>query len=66
MSCATQDLIDEASCFACVSPGFWDLMETQLLCNWAGGVTPPVGEFDRLTEDGFIRITEAGDTRITE
>lgn len=33
----------EAQCFQCVTSGFWDLMETQLMCNWfSGGGTPPV------------------------
>lgn len=38
MSCDVQTLLDESSCFSCISPGFWDLMELQLLCNWNSNV----------------------------
>lgn len=31
--CSPQDLMNEASCFTCLSPGIWQVLELQLLCN---------------------------------
>jgi len=31
--CNVNDLMRDASCFTCLSPGIWQVLELQLLCN---------------------------------
>lgn len=59
-TCNVQTLIKNASCFACLSPGEWEVLELQLLCEILGASAAPAtftsGLFDLSNIDNDIII----------
>lgn len=58
--CDANTLLSRAKCFQCLDPGSLSVLETQLICNWSGMVTPPVTGNRLLQENGFKILQENG------
>lgn len=48
-TCNVQTLIKNAACFACLSPGEWEVLELQLLCEILNAGSSSVGSIQVLT-----------------
>ncbi len=65
--CNVPQLLANARCFQCLTPGQWRLLTLQLLCEIKTKIKPPpvTGNF-RITEQNDFRLTEQNDNRIIE
>lgn len=65
MSCDPKTLLAAAKCL-CLDERQYKLISVTLSCTWAAAGGGGGSVTTRITEDGQIRITEAGDTRVIE
>ncbi len=63
MACDPQSLIDAYSCLRCIPDGMVPAVRVALMCEWAGGVTPPVGGFSYTPDTAIIAWVDSGGSK---
>lgn len=63
-TCNVQTLLDNASCFACLPPGMWALLELQLLCEIAAVSSASGGAFSGAGSPEGVVTANPGSTYV--